>query len=83
MIVPKVIHHRTISWRSLALVDIYALGATLHHALTRRDPRLEPPFSFGERPLRRINSRVSPELEAVVDTALQYNLPNDSPARSK
>ncbi|HLO16903.1 MAG TPA: serine/threonine-protein kinase, partial [Anaerolineales bacterium] len=26
--------------------DIYALGATLHHALTRRDPRLEPPFSF-------------------------------------
>ncbi len=54
-------------------VDIYALGATLHHALTRRDPRLEPPFSFGERPLRRINSRVSPEVEAVIDTALQYN----------
>jgi eukaryotic-like serine/threonine-protein kinase len=55
------------------LVDIYALGATLHHALTRRDPRLEPPFSFAERPIRRINSRVSPELEAVVNTALQYN----------
>ena len=36
--------------------DIYALGATIHHALTRRDPRLEPPFSFSERPLRRINS---------------------------
>ena len=53
--------------------DIYALGATLHHALTRRDPRLEPPFSFGERPIRRINSSVSPELEAVVNTALQYN----------
>ena len=56
-----------------AMADIYALGATLHHALTRRDPRLEPPFSFGERPIRRINSRVSPELEAVVNTALQYN----------
>ena len=28
------------------LADIYALGATLHHALSRRDPRLEPPFSF-------------------------------------
>ncbi|MFN2119041.1 MAG: serine/threonine protein kinase, partial [Anaerolineales bacterium] len=42
--------------------DLYALGATLHHALTRRDPRLEPPFSFGERPVRRINSRISPEL---------------------
>ena len=28
------------------LADIYALGATLHHLLTRRDPRLEPPFTF-------------------------------------
>jgi serine/threonine protein kinase len=53
--------------------DLYALGATIHHALTRRDPRLEPPFSFAERPLRRINSRVSPELEAVITTALAYN----------
>jgi outer membrane protein assembly factor BamB/tRNA A-37 threonylcarbamoyl transferase component Bud32 len=55
------------------LADVYALGATLHHALTRRDPRLEPPFSFAERPIRRINSNVSMELEAVVNTALQYN----------
>jgi serine/threonine protein kinase len=53
--------------------DIYALGATLHHALTRRDPRLEPPFSFAERPVRKINSRVSPELEAVINTALAYD----------
>jgi outer membrane protein assembly factor BamB len=53
--------------------DIYALGATLHHALTRRDPRLEPPFSFGERPVRRINPAVSPELEVVVNMALEYN----------
>jgi serine/threonine protein kinase len=55
------------------LADIYALGATLHHALSRRDPRLEPPFSFGERPLRKINPAVSSELEAVINTALQYN----------
>ncbi len=54
------------------LADIYALGATLHHALTRRDPRLEPPFSFGERPLRKINPAVSAELEAVINSALQY-----------
>ena len=53
--------------------DLYALGATIHHALTRRDPRLEPPFSFAERPIRRINSRVSAELEAVVNTALAYS----------
>ncbi len=55
------------------LADIYALGATIHHALSRRDPRLEPPFSFGERPLRKINPAVSAELEAVINTALQYN----------
>ncbi len=55
------------------LADIYALGATIHHALSRRDPRLEPPFSFGERPLRKINPAVSLELEVVVNTALQYN----------
>jgi outer membrane protein assembly factor BamB len=53
--------------------DIYAMGATIHHALTRRDPRLEPPFSFAERPLRRINPAVSPEMEAVVNMALEYN----------
>jgi len=55
------------------LADVYALGATLHHALTRRDPRLEPPFSFAERPARRINSALSMEVEAVISTALQYN----------
>ena len=53
--------------------DLYALGATLHHALTRRDPRLEPPFSFNERPVRKINPSVSAELEVVINTALQYN----------
>lgn len=55
------------------LADLYALGATLHHALTRRDPRMEPPFSFSERPIRKINPGVSIEMEAVVSTALQYN----------
>ncbi len=52
--------------------DIYALGATLHHLLTHRDPRLEPPFSFSDRPIRTINSQVSQELEQIVSTALQY-----------
>ncbi|KAF0108326.1 MAG: putative protein kinase [Anaerolineaceae bacterium] len=55
------------------LADIYSLGATLHHALTRRDPRLEPPFSFAERPVRKINPAVSIELETIINTALQYN----------
>jgi eukaryotic-like serine/threonine-protein kinase len=53
--------------------DIYALGATLHHLLTKQDPRLEPPFSFAERPLRKLNRGVSPEFDAIVATALNYN----------
>jgi outer membrane protein assembly factor BamB/tRNA A-37 threonylcarbamoyl transferase component Bud32 len=55
------------------LADIYALGATMHHLLTHRDPRLEPPFSFSERSIRQINPAVSVEMEAIVQTALQYN----------
>ena len=55
------------------IADIYSLGAALHHAITRRDPRLEPPFSFAERPIRLINPNVSTEFEAVINTALQYN----------
>jgi outer membrane protein assembly factor BamB/predicted Ser/Thr protein kinase len=52
--------------------DIYALGATLHHLLTRRDPRLEPPFTFHEEPPRLLNPALSEELEAVIMTALEY-----------
>jgi serine/threonine protein kinase len=53
--------------------DLYALGATLHHLLTRRDPRAEPPFSFSERPIREINPRVSAELEGTINASLAYN----------
>jgi serine/threonine protein kinase len=56
--------------------DIYALGATLHHLLTKRDPRLEPPFSFEERKIRSINPAVSSEMEAVIYTALSYESDN-------
>lgn len=56
--------------------DIYALGASLHHIMTKRDPRLEPPFSFNERPVRKINPNVSAELESVINIALQYT-PSD------
>jgi outer membrane protein assembly factor BamB len=53
--------------------DIYAVGATLHHILTRRDPRLEPPFSFSERPVRQSNPKVPSEFEAIVNRALSYD----------
>lgn len=56
--------------------DIYALGATMHHLLSNRDPRVEPPFSFTERPLRQLNPAISVEVETIIHTALQYN-PSD------
>jgi outer membrane protein assembly factor BamB/tRNA A-37 threonylcarbamoyl transferase component Bud32 len=57
-------------------VDIYALGATLHHLLTNQDPRTEPPFTFDERPVREANPNVSTALENIINTALMYNPPD-------
>lgn len=54
--------------------DIYALGATFHHVLTRQDPRTEPPFSFDERPIRSANSEVPREFEAILQRCLAYNV---------
>jgi len=53
--------------------DIYALGATLHHMLTRRDPRLEPPFSFDQKPIQAYNPAVPDDLAAVIMRSLAYN----------
>jgi serine/threonine protein kinase len=52
--------------------DLYALGATMHHALSGRDPALEPPFSFP--PLRTLCPNVSPALADLVDQALKYDV---------
>jgi len=54
--------------------DIYALGATLHHLLTKQDPRLEPPFSFHERPIHAANPTVSSELQEIINRALEYDI---------
>ncbi len=53
--------------------DIYALGATFHHLLTRQDPRLEPPFTFAERPIHAVNPHVTPTYEAVIMRCLSYD----------
>ncbi len=53
--------------------DIYALGATLHHLLTKQDPRLEPPFTFAERPINKVNPHVSPAFEAIIMRCLNYD----------
>ena len=50
--------------------DIYSLGATLHHLLTKRDPA-QTPFSFPS--VRSLNSAVSPHVEAAVMKALAHD----------
>ncbi|HEX8732806.1 MAG TPA: serine/threonine-protein kinase [Ktedonobacterales bacterium] len=51
--------------------DIYAIGATMHHLLTRSDPRKEPPFTFSERPPRALNPAISEELAAIIMRCVQ------------
>jgi hypothetical protein len=53
--------------------DIYSLGATLHHLLTRRDPTQYPPFTFNTAPPRSMNSAVSPHVEAATMKALAHD----------
>lgn len=52
--------------------DLYALGATMHHALSGRDPAAEPPFSFPQ--LRKIAPDIDSGLAALVDQALAYDV---------
>jgi len=47
--------------------DLYALGATLHHLLTNRDPRDFPPFNYP--PARTLNPQLSPEVEQLLAKA--------------
>jgi serine/threonine protein kinase len=54
-------------------VDIYALGATFHHLLTRQDPRQETPFTFHERPIRVANPGISRAFEAIIMQCLAYD----------
>jgi len=54
------------------LSDVYSLGATLHHVITRQDPRLAPPFSFAERPMHDYNPEATPQLENTIEKALAF-----------
>lgn len=54
-------------------VDVYALGATFHHLLTRQDPRQETPFTFSERPIRAANPGISRAFEAIIMRCLAYD----------
>lgn len=52
--------------------DLYSLGATIHHLLTRQNPQVEPPFSFHERPIITVNPNVDPEFVQVIMRSLEY-----------
>ena len=52
--------------------DIYAFGATFHHLLTLKDPRLQPPFSWQERPISHFNQDITPAFEAIIMRCLSY-----------
>src|SRR5215831_12341227 len=52
--------------------DLYALGATMHHLLTNRDPRNYAPFSYP--PVRTLNPQVSPETERLIAKALTNDI---------
>ena len=53
--------------------DLFALGATMHQALSGRDPRMQPPHSFP--PLKTLCPEIDTGLAAVVDRALAYEIP--------
>jgi serine/threonine protein kinase len=57
--------------------DIYSLGATLHFALTGRDPEKFPPFAFPK--VRELRAGTSANLAGAIDAALSYDA-NNRPA---
>ncbi len=58
--------------RAEARSDLYALGATMHHALSGRDPAAEAPFSFPK--LRSLCPGIDPSLAELIDQALEYEV---------
>jgi serine/threonine protein kinase len=52
--------------------DIFALGATMHHLLTGRDPQEEAPFSFPK--VRELNSSISVATEKLIEKALEKDV---------
>jgi eukaryotic-like serine/threonine-protein kinase len=63
--------------------DLYALAATMHHLLSGRDPRLEPPFTFHERPIQIFNPNIPEALEAVISKCLAYDLQERYPSATE
>ena len=60
--------------------DLYSLAATMHHALTGRDPSLEPPFSFP--PVKTLCLACETSLAKLIEDGLAYS-PEDRPGSAK
>lgn len=54
--------------------DLYALGATLHHLFTGKDPQYEAPFHFEL--IRKLNPSIPVSLEMIIEKALHL-IPDD------
>jgi len=55
-----------------ARTDIYALGATIHHLLTGRDPQTQTPFDYP--PVRQFNESISQNMSDIVEWMLQMDI---------
>ena len=53
--------------------DIYALGATMHYLLTKKNPRDFPPFSFDQRLPRASNPNISEGMEMIIMKAVEHD----------
>ncbi|HEX9036574.1 MAG TPA: PQQ-binding-like beta-propeller repeat protein [Ktedonobacterales bacterium] len=56
--------------------DIYSIGATMHHLLTRSDPRAFAPFTFAERMPRTLNPAISEAMQDVIMKAVAVEKEN-------
>src|SRR5260370_21907585 len=61
--------------------DPHPLGATMHHALSGRDPASEAPFSFPS--LRKLCPDLDRALSAIVDQSLAYDVVNRMPTAAE